>query len=115
MKRRIALFLALLLAFSLTTSVSAQDYYFSLDKEVVNVYWNSDGTMALDYLLAFTNQPGAHAIDFVDMGMPNGSFDMNTVRADLGGANVRVSESDYQGDGSGFAVDLGSSAIQPGG
>ncbi|HLA08484.1 MAG TPA: hypothetical protein VJ022_13635 [Anaerolineales bacterium] len=104
-----------ILTFSFVTNVLAQDYYFSLDKEVVNVYWNSDGTMALDYLLAFTNQPGAHAIDFVDMGMPNGSFDMNTVRADLGGANVRVSESDYQGNGSGFAVDLGSSAIQPGG
>ena len=24
-------------------------YYFSLDKQVVNVYWNSDGTMSLDY------------------------------------------------------------------
>ena len=40
-----------ILTFSFTTSALAQDYYFSLDKEVVNVYWNADGTMALDYLL----------------------------------------------------------------
>ena len=44
MKQRIAIFIALLLAFSLTFNVYAQDYYFSLDKENVDVYWNSDGT-----------------------------------------------------------------------
>src|SRR5215208_5191596 len=114
MKRRIALFLALLLTFTLTTNVAAQDYFFSLDKEVVNVYWNADGTMSLDYLLTFTNQPGGHAIEYVDMGMPNGNFDIGTVNADVNGNRVSVSESDYEGKGSGFAVVLGSSSIQPG-
>src|SRR4030095_2766181 len=92
----------------------AQDYFFSLDKEVVDVYWNADGTMSLEYLLTFTNQPGGHAIAFVDMGMPNGNFDIGTVNADVNGDRVSVSESDYEGKGSGFAVVFGSSSIQPG-
>ena len=114
MKRRIALFLALLLAFTLATNVSAQDYYFSLDKEVVNVYWNSDGTMALDYLLTFTTQPGGHTIEFVDVGMPNGNFDFNSIQASINGNPLSVS-SDFQGTGSdGFAVEMGPYAIPPG-
>lgn len=115
MKRRLlATILILLIAFAFPITASAQDYYFSLDKEVVNVYWNSDGTMALDYVLTFTNQPGAHVIDFVDMGMPNGNFEIGTAKADMNGNSVSFSQSDYQGNGSGFAVALGSRAIQPG-
>lgn len=114
MKYRVAIFFALLLAFISAFNVSAQSYYFSLDKEVVDVYWNADGTMSLDYHLTFTNWPGSHAIDFVDMGMPNGNFDINNVKAEVQGSPVSVSKSDYQGNGSGFAVVLGSRAIQPG-
>ena len=72
MKRRLlTIALVLILAFSITTSALAQSYSFSLDKEVVNVYWNADGTMSLDYVFTFTSQPGAHAIDFVDVGLPH--------------------------------------------
>ncbi len=114
MKYRAAILFALLLALSTAFNVSAQSYFFSLDKEVVDVYWNADGTMSLDYQLTFTNRPGAHAIDFVDMGMPNGNFDINNAKAEVQGSPVSVSKSDYQGSGSGFAVVLGSMAIQPG-
>jgi hypothetical protein len=106
--------LVFVLAFSITTSALAQDYYFAVEEETVHAYWNEDGTLALDYTLVFANQPGAHAIDFVDMGMPNSSFDMGTVSADVGGTSVGVSESDYQGTGSGFAVVMGSEEIGPG-
>ena len=116
MKRRLLTFvLILLVALTLPSSVLAQDYSFGLSKEVVNVYWNSDGTMALDYQFTFTNQPGAHVIDFVDVGMPNSSYDGSTIQADVNGNPVSTSSSDYQGSGSGFAVDLGNYAIQPGG
>ena len=105
--------LVLIFAFSMATSVLAQSYSFSLDKEVVNVYWNSDGTLSLDYVFTFTNQPGAHAIDFVDVGLPNTSYVYNTITADVNGNPVSIS-TDYQGSGSGVAVDMGSHAIQPG-
>jgi hypothetical protein len=112
-RRLLTIALVMLFAFSITTSALAQSYSFSLDKEVVNVYWNSDGTLSLDYVFTFTNQPGAHAIDFVDVGLPNDHYDYNTISADVAGTPVSISR-DYQGQGSGVAVGLGSGAIQPG-
>ncbi len=114
MKRRLlTITLVILLALSVTTSALAQSYSFRLDKEAVNVYWNSDGTLSLDYVFTFANQPGAHAIDFVDVGLPNSNYDYNSIRADVNGNPVSISK-DYQGQGTGVAVDLGSRAIQPG-
>ena len=115
MKRRLlATILIILLALSLPINVSAQDYYFSLDMEAVDVYWNSDGTMSLDYLLTFTNQHGGHVIEFVDVGMPNGNFDFNSIQASINGNPLSIS-SDFQGTGSeGFAVEMGRYAIPPG-
>lgn len=115
MKLRLSSTLLLIfLLFAVTTSVAAQNYSFRLDQELVHVYWNSDGTMTLDYVFVFANDSGAAAIDFVDVGMPNGSFDRASISADVNSQPVTIS-SDYQGSGSyGFAVDLGGRAIQPG-
>ena len=102
--------------FVFTTSAAAQSSYsFSLDREVVQASWNANGTLALDYMLTFSNDSSGHPIDFVDMGMPNGNFDMSTVSADVGGQAVDVSSSDYQGSGSGFAVVMGPQTIPSGG
>jgi hypothetical protein len=113
MKQKIfALCLVLLLTFSVVTGVSAQSYSFSLDKEIVNAYWNADGTLALDYQFTFTNSPGGHLIDFVDVGVPTGQF--SNVSADVNGNPLSIS-SDFQGQGgSGFSVDMNGYAIQPG-
>src|SRR5512146_229567 len=113
-RRLFASFIALLLALALPASVLAQEYRFADPKEVVDVSWNSDGTEAIEYTFTFTPQPGSHAIDFVDVGMPNTNFDMSSASADVNGTPVGVSQSDYQGSGSGFAVVLGSSTIEPG-
>ena len=112
-RRLMIMVLVVILALSSTTSALAQSYSFRLDREAVNVYWNADGTMALDYVFTFTNQPGAHVIDFVDVGLPNNSYIYNTITADVNGSPVSIS-TDYQGSGSGIAVDMGSHAIQPG-
>jgi len=114
MKRIFAIVLALLLAISIVSPALAQDYYFAVDKEVVHVYWNADGTMSVDYTWIFSNQPGAHVIDFVDVGMPNNNFSMSTASADVNGIPVSVSEGDYAGDGSGFAIVLGGQSIPAG-
>src|SRR6266508_1400059 len=82
-KRLVTIALVFILAFSITTNALAQSYSFSLDKEIVNVFWNSDGTMSLDYQFTFTNRPGAHAIDFVDVGLPNDNYPYNPISADL--------------------------------
>jgi hypothetical protein len=115
MKRYLfSLALALIIILSMTTNVLAQDYYFSLDKETVHVYWNADGTLALDYTFLFTNQPSGHAIEYVDIGIPKGSLDLSTASADVNGNPINLSESDYQGTGTGFAVVMGPYAIPPG-
>jgi len=114
LRRLFVSILATLLSLALPASVLAQEYYFGVPQETVQVYWNEDGTMALEYTYVFDNQPGAHVIDYVDVGMPNGSFDMDTVSADVDGTPVGVSRSDYQGSGSGFAVVLGGMAIPAG-
>ncbi len=115
MFRRLSVWLlALLAGLALPASALAQEYLFRVDKELVDVSWNSDGTESIEYTFNFTNRPGAHPIDFVDVGMPNSNFDLSTASADVNGNPVNVSQSDYQGSGSGFAVVLGSSTIQPG-
>jgi hypothetical protein len=113
--RLLASFALVFMMFTLVSSAAAQgSYSFSMDREVVNVYWNADGTESLDYVFSFTNDPSGHVIDFVDVGMPNGNYDSGSIAADVNGASVSIS-SDYQGQGSyGFSVDMGSYAIQPG-
>ena len=113
-KHFLPLLLLFILVFGITGSVSAQSYSFALEKEVVNVYWNSDGSMSLDYVFTFNNNSGAHAIDFVDVGLPNSSYRMSSIYADVDGNSVSIS-SDYQGNGTGVAVDMGSYAIPAGG
>ena len=109
----LAIALVFILAFGITTSAFAQDYYFGVEQETVHAFWNEDGTLALDYTLVFVNQTGAHVIDFVDMGMPNSSFDMSTVSADVNGSAVSVDRGEYQGSGSGFAVVMGDDRLDP--
>jgi hypothetical protein len=115
MLRRIFIIILVLgLAALLVTPAAAQSYDFSMDKVDANVYWNADGTLTLDYLLTYTNQPGGHIIDFVDVGMPTNSFDLNSVQAEVNGNPLKIS-SDFQGpSGYGVAVDMGAYAIRPG-
>ena len=117
LKRILISLLVIILAFAIVANVSAQDlpYLFQVNKEDVHVYWNSDGTMSLDYTWVFTNLPNSHVIDFVDVGMPNSNFDMGTVKADVNGSPVLVSEGEYAGNDSGFAIVMGSRSIPAGG
>jgi hypothetical protein len=112
--RLMASLLLVALMFTLPSNAQAQTYFFSLDEEIVNVYWNSDGTISADYVFVFTNSTSADPIAFVDVGMPNGSYDWNSISADVNGAPVGLS-TDFQGEGGyGFSVDMGAYAIQPG-
>jgi hypothetical protein len=94
------------------SSALAQNLSFSLDTETVNVYWNSDGTLALDYVMVFSNDPFAPPIDFVDIGLPNGNYVLNSVTADVDGQTItNIEDSPYV---TGIGLGLGNNAIQPG-
>ena len=113
MKRGLmALWLVLSLALALAGPALAQTYSFQLTQETVNAYWESDGTLSLDYVFVFANDPGASPIDFVDVGMPNDSYQLNKIRADVDGQAVSdISKSSYV---KGVAVGLGGYAIPSG-
>lgn len=111
--RLMSFFLLIAILLAATSTVQAQTYRFSLDAETVHIYWNSDGSVAADYVFVFTNSASADPIDFVDVGMPNDKYSWNSISADVNGVPVGIS-SDYYGSGYGFAVDLGGQAIGPG-
>ena len=107
-----SLILTIGLILGISTGVSAQsNYSFQVANEVVQVYLNSDGSTSLDYQLTFINEPGAKVIDFVDLGLPNSDFELSSITADVGGKRIIVT-TDYQGDGTGVALDLGSNFIR---
>jgi hypothetical protein len=90
--------------------VGAQQYAFSVDKNISHVYVNKDGSVDVEYWLTFTCQPGAHAIDIVDIGMPNEDYDLSSVQADIGGIqSTDIRPSEYVKPG--VEIHLGSKAI----
>ena len=93
---------------------SAQSYLFQLEQLEVNIYVNDDGSASIDYRFKFKNDPSAPTIEYVDIGMPNSQFNLTGATAEVNGRTVAVSQSDYEGDGVGFAVVLGGAGIRPG-
>ncbi len=114
--KRKAFFLSLFLliiAALIPSSSFAQSYYFQNPETIVNVYWNEDGTSSIDYLFTLVNDPSAPPIEFVDVGVPNDNYDLNSVYADVDGQEVtNIEASPYVSPG--VAVGLGSYSIQPG-
>ena len=116
MVKRTLLILLLLSLFLAPAPALAQDYYFELPELTVDVYWNSDGSVSLDYLYVFQNTQRGHAIEFVDLPLPTNNFDTGSIQAWANGQPLRnISRGDYQGDGVGVAVALEQYAIPPGG
>jgi hypothetical protein len=90
--------------------VGAQQYAFSVDKNISHVYVNQDGSVDVEYWITFTCQPGYHPIDIVDIGMPNEDYRLSSVRADIGGVQLTdVRPSEYVKPG--VEIHLGSKAI----
>jgi hypothetical protein len=117
MRRRfvsLLLLITLLLVFS--SPAKAQSYYFQLTQLNLDAYWNSDGTLSLDYTLVFANSSSGHIIDYVDLGLPNSNFSESNITAFVNGKQVYdISTSGYQGQGSsGVAIGLGQYSISPG-
>jgi hypothetical protein len=89
LKKKIFSLLIALLLLALTVSpVFAANYSFSVTREVVTVIINTDGTATLDYTFDFSNHAGAHPIDYVDVGVPNSTFDIHNISADVNGVNI---------------------------
>lgn len=93
--------------------VAAQDLRFRLDQEICRVYINDDGSIWIDYQFTFTADRGSHAIDIVDVGMPNNSYKLSEVQADVDG--VQISDIRYSTlVKPGVEIHMGKFTIQPG-
>jgi len=93
----------------------AQDYSFSLDQEIVDVWVNQDGSVSLEYWFTFTCDVGNYHIAAVDVGLPNGNYNLSDIHADVDGRPIDHVGSDYEGKGEyGVAVWLGSATIKSG-
>ncbi|MGC8873959.1 MAG: hypothetical protein ACP5SI_05860, partial [Chloroflexia bacterium] len=112
--RWVCLLLGLVLLLNGTTPAHAQDYSFSLDRHVVDLWIQSDGSVRLEIWLTFTCDRRAHPIDVVDLGLPSYDFDLSGIQADVDGTPIGHVGTDYQGTGSGVALWLGKGTIGPG-
>ena len=79
------------------------------------LYVNSDGTATIEYWIDFQNDSDGHPIEYVDIGTPNDNYDLDSITAEVNGQPVSTFiKSEYQGEGTGFAVYLGTLSIPPG-
>ncbi len=117
MKKKGLILLILLVVFlSLDFGIAAgQSYSFNVPTAVVHYYINADGTATIEYTYDFVNKPGAHEIDFIDIGMPAGStYSYSYMSAEIdGNAISHIKKSEYISNGVEFG--LGSNAIPAGG
>jgi hypothetical protein len=108
--RIVGFFVLLIFLAVIVSPVYAQDYSFNLRSVDVIVSVNQDGSVTLDYTWDFQNDPGAHEIDYVDVGLPNEKFDMGSVSGTVNGQPVTSIDSMTNG----VSLYLGANAIQPG-
>jgi hypothetical protein len=62
-------------------AVLAQDWLFTVDRNISHVIVNRDGSADIEYWLTFTCAQGAHPIDVVDIGLPNKTYDLSSAKA----------------------------------
>ncbi|MDH3943784.1 MAG: hypothetical protein OEV06_06825 [Anaerolineae bacterium] len=114
MRSKIArIFLTVFALLLIASPAFAQVYSFSLDREIVHVYWEEDGTLSLFYEMTFTNSDFADPIDFVDVGIPTSSFSLSNITANIDGRTIdHIAHSEYVSGA--VELGLGSNAILPG-
>lgn len=115
-RRLLSILLVTFLLILIYSPAAAQSYSFQVPKETVDVYWNSDGSLSLDYAWLFINNTSGHIIDYVDLGLPNSNYSQSNITASVNGNPVTdISSSGFEGEGCcGVAIGLGSYSIAPG-
>ncbi len=95
------------------TSTPDLNLAFRLDRQVVDVFWNDDGSLSIAYEMVFTNDPSGDPIDFVDIYVPSLNYDLENFSAEVDNrAILHIQESAFFPG----AIELGldEHAIQPG-
>lgn len=91
----------------------AQDYRFEITRYDVQAIIEEDGTLTLLYEMVFKNDNNAHAIDFVDLGLPYADYSLDKLSATIDGKPMaKISDSAYV---HGAELALGDNKIPAGG
>lgn len=99
MKRKMTLLCIIVLFMTFFIPVGqafAQDYRFEVTRYDVQAILEEDGSLTLLYEMMFKNDTGAHAIDFVDLGLPYADYSLNNLTATIDGKPIpKISSSSY--------------------
>lgn len=107
------LLLSILLLVQPSLGVSAQVYYFQVEKLIADVYWESDGTVRVEYEIFFYNDPSADRMEYIDIGVPTSSYSLSSISATIDGIPItNIESSPYVSPG--VALGLGANAVPPG-
>jgi hypothetical protein len=109
---RTFILIALLCLLTIVRSpVLAQSYSFAVPDLNMQVYVQTDASVRIIYDITFKNY--GQTIDIVDIGMPNANYNLNNMRASVGGVNLSdIRKSEYVNPG--VEVHLGSQSIRSG-
>ena len=108
----VVLLLIFLLSFGSLQTASAQTYRFTVSQYEVEAYINDDGTLTLYYYMVFENDKGADPLDFIDLGLPSTSYNLQSIEATINDQAISgIGPSAYV---SGVELPLKSLAIPPG-
>lgn len=104
-----------MLALLIPSSVArAQTYLFQLTEETVDIYWENDGSLRLEYVFVFVNDASASPMEYIDVGLPTDEYSLPSIYATIDGQPIgHIAPSQYSSPG--VELGLGANAIRPGG
>ena len=95
------------------SGADGQDYSFAVPKLEMHVLVNPDASAKIVYDITFRNNPGTHAIDVVDIGVPHEGYTLSNVTASADGVPLgTIRPSEYVKPG--FEVHMAGRAIRGG-
>lgn len=74
--------------------VYAQTYSFTVPRERVDLYWENNGTLTIEYEIVFRNS--GDPLDVVDLGLPNENYSTSNITATIDGHPIDYM--DYQSE-----------------
>ena len=77
-----------MIAAVLCSRALAQEYSFAVPEMELHVTVNPDASVKMAYRIEFRCNAGAHAIDFVDVGLPHGDYDTSNMAARIDGESL---------------------------
>lgn len=90
----------------------AQNYLFAVPREQVDLYWESNGTLTIEYLIVFQNY--GSPLDVVDLGLPNENYNASNITATIDGQPIDYIEWNSPYIDIGPAIYFSSNAIPSG-